>query len=51
MMAAEEPFDIVMATLAMRGMNGLAFLRRVGEISPQTFRILITGGFGDDIEI
>lgn len=51
MMAGEEPFDIVMANLTMHGMNGLAFLRRVGEISPQTIRILITGGFGDDIDI
>lgn len=48
---SEEPFDIVMASLTIHGINGLAFLLRVGEMFPMTVRILMTGGFGDCADI
>lgn len=41
---AEGPFDIVISGLSLPGMNGLEFLRRVGELHPETVRILMTGG-------
>lgn len=50
-MVSEKPFDIVMASLSIHGINGLAFLRRVGEMFPKTVRILMTGGFGDGADI
>jgi two-component system NtrC family sensor kinase len=48
---AEAPFDIAISGFALPGMNGLEFLRRVGEKFPETVRILMSGGFGDDVDI
>ena len=49
----DGPFDIVMSSFALQysGMNGLEFLRRVGELSPVTLRILMSGGCGDKVDI
>jgi len=44
MVEAEGPFDIVMASFTLSGMNGVEFLRRVSEKHPDTVRILLTGG-------
>jgi response regulator RpfG family c-di-GMP phosphodiesterase len=48
---AEAPFDIAISGFALSGMNGLEFLRRVGEKFPETVRILMSGGFGDEVDI
>lgn len=45
------PFDIVISGFTLICMNGLEFLCRVGEICPQTVRILMSGGCGDVVEI
>jgi len=37
------PFAVVMSDLRMPDMDGLAFLRRVREIAPDTTRVLLTG--------
>lgn len=47
----EGPFEIVISSFGLAGMNGLEFLRRVGEQSPKTVRILMTGGCGDEIDV
>jgi response regulator RpfG family c-di-GMP phosphodiesterase len=44
---SEAPFDIVIASFSLPGMNGVEFLRRVGEKHPETVRIILTGGFAD----
>jgi len=44
---AEGPFDIVMASFSLPGMNGLEFLRQLSEQHPETVRILMTGGCAD----
>jgi response regulator RpfG family c-di-GMP phosphodiesterase len=41
------PFDIVIASFTLSGMNGLKFLLRVGEQYPETVRVLMTGGCAD----
>jgi len=50
---AEGPIDIVISSFALShsGMNGLEFLRRVGELFPLTLRILMSGGCGDKVDI
>lgn len=49
----DGPFDVVMSSFALQssGMNGLEFLRRVGELSPVTLRVLMSGGCGDKVDI
>src|SRR5262249_20957767 len=39
---AASPSEVVISDYAMRGMDGLSFLRRVRELSPHTQRILAT---------
>jgi len=50
---AEDPVDIVISSFALShsGMNGLEFLRRVGELFPLTLRILMSGGCGDKVDV
>ncbi|MEK6786621.1 MAG: HD domain-containing phosphohydrolase [Nitrospirota bacterium] len=40
---ARGPFSVVVSDLQMPGMNGIQFLSRVREQSPDTIRILLTG--------
>lgn len=47
LLKSEIPFDIVISGLTLFMMNGLEFLRLVGELYPQTVRILMSGGCGD----
>lgn len=47
LLKSEVPFDIVISGLTLLLMNGLEFLRLVGELYPQTVRILLSGGCGD----
>lgn len=44
LLKSEVPFDIVISGLTLLLMNGLDFLRLVGELYPQTVRILMSGG-------
>ncbi len=37
------PFAVVVADMQMPGMNGIEFLQRVKEMSPDTVRIMLTG--------
>lgn len=39
----EGPFAVVVSDLRLPGMDGLAFLDRVKEMSPDTIRILLSG--------
>jgi response regulator RpfG family c-di-GMP phosphodiesterase len=41
--SGQDPFAVVVSDLQMPGMNGIEFLRRVREISPDTVRIMLTG--------
>lgn len=41
--AASEPFDVVVSDLRMPVVDGVSFLRHVAERSPDTVRILLTG--------
>lgn len=50
LLKSEVPFDIVISGLTLLLMNGLDFLRLVGELYPQTVRILMSGG-GDTAAI
>ncbi len=43
MVAERGPFAVVVSDLQMPGMNGIQFLARVREQSPDTVRILLTG--------
>jgi response regulator RpfG family c-di-GMP phosphodiesterase len=43
MLAAAGPFAVVVSDLRMPGMDGVEFLARVREISPDTVRIMLTG--------
>jgi DNA-binding NtrC family response regulator len=40
---AEEPFDLVITDLKMEGLDGMQFLAKVKELSPQAGVIVITG--------
>lgn len=42
-LATKGPFAVVMTDFNMPGMNGLAFLERVREQSPQTVRLMLSG--------
>lgn len=50
---AEGRIDIIISSfvLPQPGMNGLEFLRTIGELSPLTVRILMSGGCGDKVDI
>lgn len=37
------PYAVVVSDLKMPGMNGIEFLSRVREVSPQTVRVMLTG--------
>jgi len=39
----EGAYAVVVSDLRMSGMDGIAFLRKVKEISPETVRVLLTG--------
>ncbi len=39
----EAPFAVVISDLRMPGMDGVAFLQRVRQVSPDSIRILLTG--------
>ncbi len=41
--AANGPYAVVVADMQMPGMNGVALLARIQEISPDTVRIMLTG--------
>ena len=47
----EGPFATVVSDLKMPGMDGVAFLSRAREISPDTTRIMLTGHAGMDASI
>ena len=47
LLVSDAPFDIIISGFTLLLMNGLDFLRRVGEICPRTVRILMSGGCGD----
>lgn len=47
LLESKGPFDIAIASFTLPGMNGVEFLRRVGEKYPETVRILLTGGCAD----
>jgi response regulator RpfG family c-di-GMP phosphodiesterase len=40
---AEGPFAVVVSDLRMPGMDGIRFLARVQEVSPDTVRLILTG--------
>ncbi len=42
-LAAEGPFATVVSDLRMPGMNGIEFLTRVRQASPDTVRVMLTG--------
>lgn len=39
----DGPFAIIVTDFNMPGMDGIELLRRVGELSPQTIRVMLTG--------
>jgi DNA-binding NtrC family response regulator len=43
---SKHPYAVVVSDMRMPGMNGLQFLARVREVSPQTVRIILTGDAG-----
>lgn len=47
----EGPFAVVMSDQRMPGMDGVTFLSRVREISPETTRVLLTGYADTDAAI
>ncbi|MEL6430587.1 MAG: HD domain-containing phosphohydrolase [Planctomycetota bacterium] len=42
-LAADGPYAVVVSDFKMPGMNGVEFLRRVQEQSPDTVRVMLTG--------
>ena len=40
---AREPYDVVVSDLRMSGMDGVALLTRISELSPRTVRIVLSG--------
>ncbi|MFP5222520.1 MAG: HD domain-containing phosphohydrolase [Acidobacteriota bacterium] len=42
-LAAQGPFAVVISDLAMPGMDGVKFLRKVRDMSPSTVRMMLTG--------
>jgi response regulator RpfG family c-di-GMP phosphodiesterase len=47
----EGPFSVVVSDLKMPGMDGITFLSKVREISPESTRIILTGHAGIDSAI
>jgi len=45
------PFDVVLSSRSLPGMNGLELLRNVHKLYPMTIRILMSGGSVDHAEI
>jgi len=43
MMSGSSPYAVVVSDMRMPGMDGVQFLSRVREISPQTVRVMLTG--------
>lgn len=43
LMAKNGPYAVVVADMQMPGMNGVSFLSRAQELSPDTVRIMLTG--------
>jgi len=43
LIAASEPFTIIMADFRMPGMDGIQFLTRVKDLSPDSVRMMLTG--------
>lgn len=41
--SASSPFAVIVSDLAMPGVNGIALLKRVREMAPDTVRVLLTG--------
>jgi len=41
--ASSSPFAVIISDLAMPGVNGIALLKRVREVAPDTVRVLLTG--------
>lgn len=48
---ADGPFDIVLSSFSLSGMNGLDFLRLIGRKFSRTVRILMTGGIADGYDL
>jgi len=48
---AEGPFAVVVSDQQMPGMDGVTFLRRVAELSPDTCRVMLTGNADLDTAI
>lgn len=40
---AESPFDIVISSFSLPGMDGLEFLSKIGKLFPKTVRVLLSG--------
>jgi response regulator RpfG family c-di-GMP phosphodiesterase len=53
LMALEEhgPYAVVVADMAMPGMNGIEFLRRAQEVAPDAIRVMLTGHLGPALMI
>lgn len=51
LVASADLFDIVISGFSLSGMNGLEFLRLVGDSYPRTVRILMTAGCGDVADV
>lgn len=51
LMEAEGPFDVVISSFTLPGMDGLDFLRRTGEQHPDSLRILMSGGNVDNRDV
>jgi len=45
------PFDVVISSLSLTGMNGLEFLSKVHGLYPHSVRILMSGSYVDHAEI
>jgi response regulator RpfG family c-di-GMP phosphodiesterase len=43
LMARQGPYAVVVSDLKMPGMDGIQFLKKVREVSPDTVRIMLTG--------
>jgi response regulator RpfG family c-di-GMP phosphodiesterase len=41
--SVSSPFSVIVSDLAMPGVNGIALLKRVREMAPDTVRVLLTG--------
>ena len=48
LMQKQGPYAVIVADISMPGMNGLELLVKVGELSPKTVQVLLTGN--DDLD-